>query len=136
MAPVRCDATKLRSRRAPRPGAAAPARFGTISEFAPMGAPAASDQALPLRPNLRTQEGLPSFPASDKRKDPRYDWFRSKDGNHCWKLDAMDPNDLRDCVKEEIENLIEPIAWARCDAVNRAEQASLRDILKGWRANA
>jgi hypothetical protein len=77
--------------------------------------------------------GLPSFPAADKRKDPRYRWFVANHGPHCWELDAMDPNDLRHCVQLEIEKLIEPVAWARCDAVNRAEQASLRTILEGWR---
>jgi hypothetical protein len=46
----------------------------------------------------------------------------------------MDPNDLRDCVEAEIQKLIEPVAWARCAMVNKAEQESLRDILKGWRA--
>jgi len=44
-------------------------------------------------------EGLPSFPAADKRKDPRYKWFVANHGRHCWELDAMDPNDLRDCVE-------------------------------------
>jgi hypothetical protein len=80
--------------------------------------------------------GLPSFPASDKHKDPRYGWFRSNYGNSCWELDAMDPNDLRGCVEQEIKNQIDPIAWARCDAVNAAEQESLRSILKGWRSGA
>jgi hypothetical protein len=37
---------------------------------------------------------LPSFPATDKRKDPRYKWFVSNYGKRCWELDAMDPNDL------------------------------------------
>ena len=46
--------------------------------------------------------GLSSFPATDKRKDPRYKWFRSNYGDRCWELDAMDPNDLRDCVEREI----------------------------------
>jgi hypothetical protein len=78
-------------------------------------------------------EGLPSFPASDKRKDKRYPWFVSRYGNRRWELDAMDPNDLRDCVEAAIEELIEPIAWQRCAAVNKAEQESLRDILKAWR---
>jgi hypothetical protein len=41
---------------------------------------------------------LPWFPASDKRKDPRYKWFVANHGPNCWELDAMDPNDLRDCV--------------------------------------
>jgi hypothetical protein len=78
-------------------------------------------------------DGLASFPAADKKKDRRYEWFVSRYGNRCWELDAMDPNDLRDCVEEEIKDLIEPEAWARCTLVNKAEQESLRDILKGWR---
>jgi hypothetical protein len=73
--------------------------------------------------------GLPSFPASDKRKDPRYNWFVRNHGHRCWELDAMDPNDLRDCVEREIQKLIEPIAWQRCEIVNKAEQESLRSIL-------
>jgi hypothetical protein len=76
--------------------------------------------------------GLPSFPASDKRKDPRYKWFRSNYGERCWELDAMDPNDLRDCVKWEIDRLIEPAAWQRSEVVNKAEQESLRTILGKW----
>ncbi|MET4624952.1 hypothetical protein AB7Z32_21335 [Bradyrhizobium sp. 482_C4_N1_1] len=76
--------------------------------------------------------GLPSFPASDKRKDPRYNWFVANYGRDCWELDAMDPNDLRDCVEQAIIELIEPDAWQRCEVVNKAEQESLRTILKGW----
>jgi hypothetical protein len=43
-------------------------------------------------------EGLPSFAAATKRKDPRYNWFVANHGRQCWELDAMDPNDLRDCT--------------------------------------
>jgi hypothetical protein len=78
--------------------------------------------------------GLPSFPATDKRKDPRHRWFVSNYGNRCWELDAMDPNDLRDCVEQAIVDLIEPTAWQRCEKVNKAEQESLKTILKNWRA--
>jgi hypothetical protein len=84
-----------------------------------------------------TQEhvrGLPSFPATDKRKDPRYRWFRFNYGDRCWELDAMDPNDLRDCVENAIEELIEPEAWERCEVVNRAEQESLKTIIAKWGA--
>ena len=81
------------------------------------------------RPQVR---GLPSFPAADKRKDPRYNWFVANHGHRCWELDAMDPNDLRDCVEQEIKKLIEPVAWQRCEVVNKAEQASLRTVLEGW----
>ena len=77
--------------------------------------------------------GLPSFPATDKRKDTRYNWFVANYGKRCWELDAMDPNDLRDCVEEAIKELIEPVAWERCETVNRAEQESLRHVLDKWR---
>jgi hypothetical protein len=77
--------------------------------------------------------GLLSFPASDKRKDPRFRWFIRNFGQRCWELDAMDPNELRACVKREIKRLIEPVAWKRCEVVNKAEQESLRTVLDGWK---
>jgi len=83
----------------------------------------------------RTQvRGLPSFPATDKGKDPRYKWFVQNYGKRCWELDAMDPNDLRDCVEREIKKLIEPVAWRRCEVVNKAEHESLKTVLKNWRS--
>ena len=44
----------------------------------------------------------------------------------------MDPNDLRECVEQAIKELIEPVAWERCEVVNKAEQQSLRTILGKW----
>ena len=44
----------------------------------------------------------------------------------------MDPNDLRECAEEAIRELIEPVAWARCETVNAAELESLQTILSGW----
>jgi hypothetical protein len=76
--------------------------------------------------------GLPSFPTTDKKKDPRFEWFRSNYGDRCWELDAMDPNDLRDCVEQAIVELIEPVAWERCEVINEAEQESLMTILGKW----
>ena len=76
--------------------------------------------------------GLPSFPAADKIKDSRYKWFVANHGRQCWELDAMDPNDLRDCVEREIKAWIEPVAWERCEVVNKAEQESLKTVLEQW----
>jgi hypothetical protein len=75
---------------------------------------------------------LPSFPAADKKKDPRYNWFVKDYGNRCWELDALDPNDLRAFVEAEVLKRIEPVAWERCKAVERAEQESLRTVLAAW----
>jgi hypothetical protein len=79
--------------------------------------------------------GLPPFSADTKRKDPRYRWFVANHGHRCWELDAMDPNELRDCVEREIVKSIEPVAWHRCEVVNKAEQESLRHILDKWGAS-
>ena len=75
---------------------------------------------------------LPSFPASDKKSDTRYKWFVQRHGDRCCELDAMDPNDLRACVKKAISAEIEPVAWARCLKVNKAEQELLRTVLDSW----
>ena len=77
-------------------------------------------------------EGLPSFPASDKKADTRHPWFVKNFGHRCWELDAMDPNDLRARVKKAIRTQIEPVAWKRCATVNKAEQELLRTILDKW----
>ena len=77
--------------------------------------------------------GLPSFSASDKRKDPRYRWFVERYGERCWEIDAMDPRDLRECTELAIRELIEPTAWARCEVVNAAELESLQTILTNWK---
>jgi hypothetical protein len=77
--------------------------------------------------------GLPSFPASDKRKDTRYPWFTERHGTRCWEIDAMDPRDLRECTEWAIKKLIEPTAWARCETVNAAELESLQTILSNWK---
>jgi hypothetical protein len=76
---------------------------------------------------------LPSFPAADKKTDPRYKWFAARYGDHCWELDAMDPNDPRACVEKAIKELIEPVAWERCDRVNREERTSMKDVMGAWR---
>lgn len=81
--------------------------------------------------------GLPSFPASSKRKDPRYDWWIANEcGDECWELDAMDPRELRDTVESAISDIIEPEAWARCEVIYAAERVSLEDFLKLWNRRA
>jgi hypothetical protein len=76
---------------------------------------------------------LPSFAATDKRKDPPYRWFIENFGTRCWEIDALDPNELRDRVEGYIRACIKDRdAWERCEQVNEAERASLRDVLSNW----
>jgi hypothetical protein len=85
--------------------------------------------------------GLPGFPAKEKSKDKRYKWFIKNYGAsqgvpddkvECWELDALDPNILRDCVREAIKEEIEWDAWERCKITEAAEQASLQTVMKSW----
>jgi hypothetical protein len=77
---------------------------------------------------------LPSFLAESKAKDPRHRWFVERYGVHCWELDAMPANELRNRVEQAIREYIEPVAWARCEAAQEAEQQSLQHLLDNWRA--
>ena len=53
------------------------------------------------RPQVR---GLPSFPARRQEERPALQVVRRQLWQACWELDAMDPNDLRDCVEQEIRS--------------------------------
>ena len=70
--------------------------------------------------------GLPGFPA--KTTDPRYQWYVAQYGTVAWELDAMDPNDLRDRVRAEIEQHIDTETWERHKLAEKAEQETVRTI--------
>jgi hypothetical protein len=76
----------------------------------------------------------PAFNVKEKNKDPRTPWFRKNYGQLCWELDAMDPNDLRSCVKDAIDSHIEPVAWERWKVVDKVERDSMRTFLDSWKA--
>lgn len=74
-----------------------------------------------------------SFPASAKRKDPRYRWFVDAFGHDCWEIDALNPVMVRDRVEAAIVSMITDLdAWDRYEATERAELASLNEVLAGW----
>jgi hypothetical protein len=78
-------------------------------------------------------DDLPSFSASDKKKDPRYKWFVQNYGDLCWELDALDPNDLRRMVEKAIKaHIFDTAAWKRCEVVEKAERESIRIGVSGW----
>jgi len=75
----------------------------------------------------------PAFNVKEKSKDTRAPWFRKNYGQLCWELDAMDSNDLRSRVEDEIKNHIEPIAWERWRVVDVAERESMGRFLDKWK---
>ena len=64
---------------------------------------------------------LPHFDVATKSGDARYRWFIERYGGRCWELDAMDPNDLRDGVSQEIERYIDRSLWNRAIEIEKAE---------------
>jgi hypothetical protein len=72
---------------------------------------------------------LTSFPASDKRKDPRYPWFVRNYGDRCWELDAMDPNLLRGKVDVAIRGLLDVAVWNVCKQAEAAQVETFRTVL-------
>ena len=75
---------------------------------------------------------LPSFDASTKSGDVRYSWYASRFGTRCWELDAIDPNDLRERVREQIETRLDLVAWEHAKAIEAAEVESMRGFHKVW----
>jgi hypothetical protein len=85
-----------------------------------------------LRKDCTTLGRRVAFNVSTKKKDPRAPWFRKNFGQLCWELDAMDPNNLRARVEEEINRHIEPEACERCRIVDEAERESMRNFFDKW----
>jgi hypothetical protein len=75
----------------------------------------------------------PSFSVDDKQKDPRYNWFVQRYGRRCWELDALDPNVLRERVETAIQEYIDWEAWGHCTKVEKAERASLLEVVAAWK---
>jgi hypothetical protein len=76
---------------------------------------------------------LPHFDAATKLGDSRHRWFVGKYGRRCWELDAMDPNDLRERVRQEIEPYIDWTLWRRAIEVETAETNSMKHFREAWR---
>jgi hypothetical protein len=71
---------------------------------------------------------LPSFDVDTKQKDPRYPWFVSRYGRHAWELDAMDPVDLRNRIRDQIVPYVPSDEWERHKLIEEAERQTTKMI--------
>jgi hypothetical protein len=70
---------------------------------------------------------LPSFSLESKKRDPRYEWYkRNYHPSVCWEIDALNPNDLRERVEDEILSYIDDEKWDRAELVEQAERESIQ----------
>jgi hypothetical protein len=72
------------------------------------------------------------FPASDKAKDPRYQWFVNHFGHRCWELDAMNPALLRVRVEDAIRAELDLAEWERYVVAEQVERESITQALGAW----
>jgi len=78
-------------------------------------------------------ENLPSFDAETKSSDKRYAWFVENFGHTCWELDAIDPNDLRQRVREQIETRLNLPAWEHAKRIEAVEVNSMHSFHRAWK---
>ena len=77
-------------------------------------------------------DALSPFSVETKSRDPRYAWFKRNYGARCWELDAMNPNDLRRRLRNEITRRLDLDAWAHCQTTEAAERESLNAYVNAW----
>jgi len=75
--------------------------------------------------DVRSDDFPEPFPA--KTTDRRYRWYVENYGGNAWELDAMDPNDLRNRVQQEIEGLINEEDWKQHKETEEAEQKKVEE---------
>lgn len=78
---------------------------------------------------------LPHFATDTKRDDARTPWYlknTTADPAMSWELDAMDPNDLRERVRSEIESHMDMDAWQHARRVEAVEKESMQDFHAEW----
>jgi hypothetical protein len=69
-----------------------------------------------------------------KPSDPRYPWYVACYGRDCWELDALNPNTLRDVLRQEIIALIDAAPWNHDGDIEAVEAESLTTVLTEWQS--
>jgi hypothetical protein len=76
---------------------------------------------------------LPSYDVSQIREgkqkgNPCFPWYRQHYGTRGWELDAMNPNELRERLRQKIRAYIDPQEWDRQRLIEAAEQETIRKV--------
>ena len=99
-----------------------------------MAGPASIKRVALDRRDVQPGTDLPFFEATDKSKDPRYQWFRENYGAKCWELDALSPVVLRERVEAQILALLDLDTWRHAIAIEKAETDSMKSIMGAWKS--
>lgn len=86
---------------------------------------------IAITPDDIQEYALPSFPA--KPSDTRHKWYVERHGRLAWELDALPPPALRAKVTAAIRGHLDLGLWERALEVERAEIASMGQVLDVWK---
>jgi hypothetical protein len=78
---------------------------------------------------------LPHFDTATKTGDVRLQWYlknTTADPRKSWELDALNPNDLRDRVRDAVEGFMDMHAWNRALEIEAVEKQSMHDFHAAW----
>ena len=68
-------------------------------------------------------------------RDTRAKKFKKKHGDACVELDALPPTELRLRVRHAVENHLDADVWQRAVGIEKAEIASIADVVKRWQGH-
>src|SRR3990167_1693535 len=86
---------------------------------------------LALNMDQITSLNPPENPA--KETDSRFEAYAEKYGRQCWELDAIEPGELADLVRDAVEALIETYEWNEALEIEREKIESIKEFVKGYR---
>jgi hypothetical protein len=89
-------------------------------------------QVVALTMDQIRRHDLPSIDA--KPKDPRHKQYVKKHGSKCWELDALDPRQLRQILRDAIEPLIDTDTWDEAKDAERNAKREFEGAVRKWAA--
>lgn len=85
---------------------------------------------LALNMDQVTQYDPPPNPA--KSTDARYAAYRREFGDESWELDALEPEVIAALIRDEVQGLIDPAAWAEAEQRRDRGRSQLRRVVNAW----
>jgi hypothetical protein len=72
----------------------------------------------------------PPNPAKDT--DARFEGYQEEFGDSSWELDALDPDAIADLIRDQLEEIVDPAAWAEAQRTEHESVASLQRVADRW----
>ena len=85
---------------------------------------------LALNMDQIEQYNPPPNPAKDT--DARFEGYQEEFGDSSWELDALDPDVIADLIRDQLEEIVDPAAWAEAQRAEHENVASLQRVSDRW----